>query len=54
MLFPATDLLILAIDGWKESIGVGQELLEAQKLGKMVGLIRPEGKTYVRSPYANN
>lgn len=48
MLRSARDMLILAIDGWMESIGVTDELAYATSIGKTIGLIKQLDDGYTR------
>jgi len=38
-----SEMIILTIEGWQESDGIGREIEHFQRQGKPVGFIDPEG-----------
>jgi hypothetical protein len=42
-LAPCTELVVLTLDGWRESMGVAEEIRMAGRLGKPVRYITPDG-----------
>jgi Domain of unknown function (DUF1937) len=48
MLEPASELIVLALDGWQDSTGVAKEVGLADRLKKSISFISP--KTYQITP----
>ena len=46
MISSARGVLLLAIDGWRQSVGVSVEIFQARSTGKPVGWARPAGDGY--------